>query len=417
MKTPKILIVAVALVLGMLFSSAAWSAVDISPRFSLSQEYNDNIYLRESNRQSDWITTVEPGLSLGYSRRSLEMTLDYSLRYRFFKDNTSENQDRFRDVQRGAADLLFFGGRPFTLRATGTVTRETLDERDRDLEFNDTVERSTVYRLSLIPEYRLRVGPTTAVIFGYSFNMVDYAASAGSDYIEHQGRTTIEKNISANLDIWGRYQYTYHDNDRNIEDYDRHEVSVGTNYRLGARTSLNAMIGRTIIDFDQGDDTTRTIWAADLTYLISEALRTTLAYSENFAMTATDGLSRAREGSFSLGYERSLVSAGSVFFWRELDYLRYDRVDESYGVRLNIDRQLGRELSAGVEAGYERFDNTNPAPASNEKIHRYTLGSSLGYEYRRLVTSLSYRYRYNDSDLSGRDYRNNIITLSGTLRF
>ena len=417
MKTLKRLTVLLVATVGLLISSAAWSAIEVAPRFSLSQEYNDNIFLRESNRESDWITTVEPGLNLSYNRRSLDMSLDYSLRYRFFKDNTSENQDRFRDVQRGAADLLFFGGRPFTLRATGTVTRETLDERDRDLEFNDTVERSTVYRLSLIPEYRLRVGPTTAVIFGYTFNMVDYADRRGDDYIEHLGRTTIEKNISANLDIWGRYQYTYHDNDRDIEDYDRHEASIGANYRLGARTTLNAMIGRTIIDFDQGDDTTRNIWAADLTYLISEALQTTLAYSENFAMTATDGLSRAREGSLSLGYERSLVTAGTVFFWRELDYLRDERVDESYGVRLNIDRQIGRALSAGMEAGYERFDNTNPAPVTNEKIHRYTLGGILGYEFRRLVTSLSYLYRYNDSDISGRDYRNNIITLSGTLRF
>ncbi len=401
----------------LLLSTAAWSAVEITPRFSLAQEYNDNIFLRESNRESDWITTVEPGLNLSYNQRSLDMSLDYSLRYRFFRNNTSEDQDRFRDVQRGAADLLFFGGRPFTLRATGTVTRETLDERDRDLEFNDTVNRSTVYRLSLIPEYRLRVGPTMAVIFGYRFNLVDYVDRRGDDYIEHQGRTTIEKNISANLDVWGRYQYTYHDNDRNIEDYDRHEASVGTNYRLGARTTLNAMIGRTRIDYDRGDETTRNIWAADATYLLSAAVQGTLAYSQDFTMTAADGLSRAREASFTLGYQPPRASAQTVIFWRELDFLRQDRVDESYGMRLTIDRQIGRALSAGMEAGYERIDNKDPDPATDEKIHRYTLGGSLGYEYRRFLTSLSYRYRYNDSDLSGRDYRNNIITLSGSIRF
>lgn len=417
MKTFKLLTVATVTVLGMLFSSIAWSAIEVTPRFSLSQEYNDNIFLSESNRESDWITTVEPGVSLGYTQRSLDLTLDYSLRYRFFKDNTSEDQDRFRDVQRGSADLLFFSGRPFTLRTTGTIARETLSERDRDLEFNDTVQRSTVYRASIMPEYRLRLGPTTTAIFGYSFNLVDYADSRGNDYIEHQGRVTLNKNVTANLDVWIRYQYTEHDNDDNLEDFERHEASVGGAYRLGARTTMNAMVGRTRIDYDRGDDTTSTVWATDVSYRLSEALQATLAYSQDFTMTALDGLSRTREGSFTLGYQPPMASARTVVFWRELDYQRLNRIDESYGVRLIIDRQIGRSLSAGMDAGYERIDNKDPDPATDEKIHRYTLGASLGYVYRRFDTTLSYRHRYNDSDRSGREYRNNIVTLAGTLRF
>src|SRR6056297_302398 len=200
MKTFKLLTVATITVIGMFFSSVAWAALELTPRFSLSEEYNDNIFLRESNRESDWITTVEPGLSLDYNQRSIDLTLDYSLRYRLYKENTSEDQDRFRDVQRGSANLLFFSGRPFTLRTTGTISRETLNERDRDLEFNDTVERATVYRGSITPEYRLRFGPTISAVFGYSFNLVDYADSRGDDYIEHQGRITLNKNLTANLD-------------------------------------------------------------------------------------------------------------------------------------------------------------------------------------------------------------------------
>ena len=401
----------------LLVFSSAWSAMELAPRFTLSQEYNDNIFLTESNRESDWITTLEPGLSFGYDHRSLQMTLDYALRYRFFKNNTSEDQDRFRDIQRGAADLLFFSGRPFTLRTTGTITRETINERDRDLEYNDTRDRSTVYRLSLIPEYYLRIGPTMGVVFGYTLNLVDYVDRRGNDYLEHLGRVSINKSLFANLDVWSRYQYTYHDNDNNNEDYDRHEVSVGTNYRLGARTTLTAMIGRTKIDYDRGDETDRTIWSADVTYLFSPVAQGTLAYSQDFTMTAVNGLSKTREASFTMGYQPVFGDLQSVVFWRELDYVQLDRVDKSYGVRLRINRQLGRSLSASMDAGYERIDNKDPDPATDEKIHRYILGGSLNYEYRRIVTSLSYRYRYNDSDLSGRDYRNNIITLSGRLRF
>ena len=413
MKTLKFLAFLLVTAVGLLLSSVAWSAIEVTPRFSLSQEYNDNIFLRESNRQSDWITTVEPGLSLGYTQRSLDLTLDYSLRFRFYQDNTSKDQDSFREVQRGSANLLFFSGRPFTLRTTGTISRETLTERDRDLEYNDTEQRSTVYRVSIIPEYRLRLGPTTTAIFGYTFNLVDYVDSAGNDYIEHQGRLTLNKNLTANLDVWGRYQYTDHDNDDDLEDFDRHEVSVGGRYQIGARTSLAAMVGRSKVEYDSGLDTDSTIWSTDLTYLLTDSLTLALLYSQDYQVTATQGLSRSREARFTSTYTRPLTSITAAVFWRELDFVRQVRVDESYGVTFGLNRQLSQVLSLGTDASYERADNRGP----DERYHRYSLGANLGYEYRRFLTTLGYRYRLNDADAAGGDYRNNIVTLGATIRF
>lgn len=413
MKTFKLLTVATVSVLVMLLSSVAWSAIELTPRFSLSQEYNDNILLSESNRESDWITTVEPGVSLAYARRSLDLTLDYSLRYRFYKDNTTEDQDRFRDVQRGAADLLFFSDRPFTLRTSGTITREPLSERDRDLEFIDTDDWSTVYRLSVIPEYRWQMTPNLSTVVGYSLNLVDYADSRGNDYIEHQGRVTLNQNLTANLDIWVRYQYTENDNDDDLEDFERHEASVGGRYQVGARTSLAAMVGRSMVEYDSGLDTESTIWSTDLTYLLTESLTLALLYSQDYQVTATEGLARSREARFTSTFARPLTSITAAVFWRELDFVRQVRVDESYGVTLGLTRQLSQAFSVGTDAGYERADNLGP----DEKYHLYSFGANLGYEYRRLLTTLSYRYRLNDSAVSGDDYRNNTVTLAATIRF
>lgn len=403
-------IVCVAL---LLISSVVWAAVEITPRFSLAEEYNDNVYLTESDRQDDWITTIEPGISLLYNQRSLELALDYSLLYRFYKNNSDEDLDSFRDVQRGTLDALFFGGRPFTLTARGTITRETLDERDRDLEFNDTVNRSTVYRVSVTPEYRWRIAPTLATVVSYSLNLVDYAASEGNDYLEHQGLVTIEKNISQALDVWVRYRYLEHDNDDDLEDFDRHDASVGGRYQIGARTSVAAMIGRTKVEYDSGLDAEGSIWSTDLSYLLTDSLTLALLYLQDYRVTATDGLSRSREASLSTIYTRPITSVTAAVFWRELDYIRQDRVDESYGATLGLTRHLSQAFTAGVDTGYERASNRGP----DEKFHRYIFGTSLGFEYRRFLTTLSYRYRLNDSDISGRDYRNNIVILSGTVRF
>ncbi len=413
MHMTKNLTVLLIVILGLLISSTVWAAVEITPRFSIAEEYNDNVFLTDTNREDDWITTVEPGIGLLYNQRSLELTLDYSLLYRFYKNNSDEDQDRFRDVQRGALDALFFGGRPFTLSVVGTITRETLDERDRDLEFNDTVDRSTVYRVSATPEYRLRISPTLAAVFGYSLNLVDYAASEGDDYLEHQGRFTIEKNISQALDIWARYQYTDHDNDDDLEDFDRHEASIGGRYQVGARTSLAAMVGRSKVQYDSGQDTESTIWSTDLSYLLTDSITLAFLYSQDYQVTATDGLSRSREARFTTTFTRPRTGVSAAVFWRELDFDRDERLDESYGATLGVTRQLTQAFSAGADAGYERADNRGP----DEQFHRYLFGANLGFEYRRFLTRLSYRYRLNDSDLSGRDYHNNIVTLSAAVRF
>src|SRR6056297_1355712 len=101
-------IVAVSALLCMVLPVSAMAAMEIHPRLSLEQEYNDNIDLTADNEEEDWITTIEPGINLQYDNRSLEGTVDYALRYRFYKDNDEDNLDTFKDVQRADASLLFF---------------------------------------------------------------------------------------------------------------------------------------------------------------------------------------------------------------------------------------------------------------------------------------------------------------------
>ncbi|MDA3808286.1 MAG: hypothetical protein PF440_10315, partial [Thiomicrorhabdus sp.] len=144
MKLSKSFVIALAL-LGIPFSAMnVWATMEVHPRLTLAEEFNDNIFLSSANEEEDWITTVEPGISLSYDNRSVAATVDYSLRYRFYSNNSDESLDKFKDVQRADATVLFFGGRPFTLRLAETISREAIDARD-DNVFNDIENRSTVY--------------------------------------------------------------------------------------------------------------------------------------------------------------------------------------------------------------------------------------------------------------------------------
>jgi len=398
----------------LLTAVTAWSALEIHPRLMVGEEYNDNIFLAPNNEADDWITTIEPGISLIYNNRSLAATVDYSLRYRLYADHSDENLDKFKDVQRANATALFFGGRPFTLNLSEAISREALDSRD-DNQFNDIENRSTVYHTTVTPEYRLQLMPTFSMVFGYTYDRYDYVDARGNDAEEHEGRISLVKQLSSTSEIFARYAYAVHQSDDDADEFDRQDYTLGINHQLGSRTTISIEGGYSEVDYDSGFDTDGTNWLADISYQLSAPVTLSLGYSQDFTTTAEDGLTETKEASFGATYEKESLTASTELFWNNSDYVRLNREDEAYGVRFDLSKPLARALSVNFDGEYERA--TYDDIILDEDVDRFTLGASLDYEYRRFLASLGYRYRINESDIDGNDYTNNIITLSGTLRF
>lgn len=59
----------------------AWQDVtsNIHPYISLSEEYNDNLYLEKKDKTGDFITSINPGIRFSHSVNKLGLELDYSL--------------------------------------------------------------------------------------------------------------------------------------------------------------------------------------------------------------------------------------------------------------------------------------------------------------------------------------------------
>ena len=75
-------------------------------------------------------------------------------------------------------------------------------------------------------------------------------------------------------------------------------------------------------------------------------------------------------------------------------------------------------LSVAFSTSFDiEYEKANFDDVSDEDVDRYAFGAALNYEYRRILASLRYRYRLNNSDINANDYTNNIITLSATVRF
>ncbi|MEE4254902.1 MAG: TIGR03016 family PEP-CTERM system-associated outer membrane protein [Desulfuromusa sp.] len=394
--------------------TGAWAEMEIHPRLTVEEEYNDNIYLAPANEEEDWITTIQPGISLNYRNRSVEATVDYSLRYRLYKDNSDENLNDFKDVQQANATALFFGNRPFTLRLSEVISREAIDQRD-DFAFSDTENRSTVYHTTVAPEYRLQLVPTFSLLFGYTYDRTDYVDPRGNDAEVHEGRISLVKQLSASSEAFARYAYAMQMSDDDADEFDRIDYTLGITQQLGGRTTLSVEGGYSQIEYDSGFDTDSTNWLVNISYHLSEPVTLSLAYSQDFTVTAEDGLTETKEAVFGAAYTKESMSASTELFWNNSDYVRLDREDSAYGVRFDFAKPLARAVTVNFDAEYERaqFDDLG----SDEDVNRFTLGTSLDYEYRRFLASLGYRYRMNESDIDVNDYVNNIVTLSATVRF
>ncbi len=398
----------------LLSSLSAYAAVEFHPSVMVGEEYNDNIYLADQDEEEDWITTIQPGISLLFSNRSVDITATYSLLYRFYKNNDQENEDRFEDVQRAEATAEFFSGRPFTLSATQTIAREVLDERDDIADYNDLEERSTVYRTSVTPAYRYQITPTFSSTAAYTYNLIVYVEPEGIDTQEHIGRMTLDKSISSRLDVYLAYVYSYLDSDEEAEELTRQDYNLGFTYQLGSRTHLNAEGGYSEVEYDSGYTTDATNYLIDLTYATSEALSYFVRYAQDFTVTATEGLAQRQEFSAGTEYSRDSMTANVRGFWRDIDYVRQDRNDEIFGFDVGMSKPLSRAYTLNLQATYEnaRFEEVYV-----EDVNRYIAELSLSFDYRRFVLETGYRYRVNDSEVDTNDYVNNIIYLNGSVRF
>ena len=400
-----------AMILCFSFSSDLLAQqAEFHPRVSVIEEYNDNIFLTEDDTEDDWITTISPGLNLTYNNRSVRALVDYSMRFRFYADHTNKNDDRFKDVQRGSASLLFFEGRPFTLSLTEVISRESIDQRDSLFSDGDLTDSTTVYRTTISPQYRWHLSSSWSLVTSYDFRHTEFVDAAGDDYLEHAGRLSLQKTLSSNTTLSANATYTVSDSDDDRDDNAQQSYTLGVEQQFGPRTRLSVEGGYTIVDYDNGGDSDSVTATADFEYRITAALTYFLSYSHDFATSINDGLTRTTKVSTGLNYRKDLLGSSLELYWRNIDYERITQEDEYWGVRYDLNYSLSSNLSSSFDMSYEHAVY-NPEDTNAD---HYKLGASLTYTYRRISTSLGYKLKIKESDS---DYINNVVTLTAGVKF
>jgi len=405
----------------LLICTVAWGEMQVTPKFSLREEYNDNIDL-ERDGESDFITLITAGFEIDWETRLFELNLDLGLEYEKYLDNSDE--DDLRPSQGTHLESTFHLYRDTVfLRISDTYERVAIDEGDQGGIDNNLTNLTDSNRLEINPYALFDLSRTMQLRLDYQYENLWYDEEEGDDAEYHRYSATLSKALTAHISssvTGGFTQYRPKDATDSLydatgeEEYDRRDLSLGLQWQPVEQMIFAGNIGRAWLDYEFSDDYDTNLMGLRMDYQLSRTLSLALAYQEDITASVEDGAQDRQEYTFALGYS-DRISVQFDLFTRTDDYVEQNRQDDATGGSLSAEVPFDDKFGMNTLIRYTDYDEDSPE--YSEQYQRYGFRFALYRELRQGRISLGYTYNRNDSDQRNEDYTNNIIHAQLALRW
>ena len=404
-----------------LLTSQAWARLGVEPRLAFREEYDDNIFLTPDDEESDFLTTVSPGLAGRWDARYFNLVLDYGLELLYYRDHSEFDETSLSDTQRARAEMEILPGKSFSIRVLEEYYRTSVDLRRPAVDTNPIVNKTNVNHFLLNPRYRLGKLPALQATMDYRYDEYNYDSpnedntvgddTEGDDNLSHVFTLNLARQMSERLVLTMNAAQHFHQAETD-DDFRRQDLTAGFNFKAGPRLTLRGDGGASWIDFKDRDNETSSIWSAGADFQATPRLAFGLAFSENYSVLADDGLSKTRLATGKVGYTSKIRTDFSVFAQEE-DFQTEDRKDRSVGGALTLRIPLGERLDLRLHG---RLAYLEFLPEDDD-VRRASAGAAL--EYRRGLFKVSLGYDHHDSqaDLDADEYRSNVVFLAASVTF
>jgi hypothetical protein len=195
---------------GLLAPPAQRGPFTLLPSISISEEYNDNVHLDNSNRDWDFITYISPAISLSVNRPSYQLNAGYTFSAALYAKGTLPNE-AFQSQN-------FIGS--WSWQMTRTLTLSASD--------------SFVYN---------RANSNTVAVQGFSVGQQDSLSNTLTPGMSWQMNSANTLNLGANYSLLRFF------GGGNAQDSDTYGIIVGLTHSLTQRFSGNIGYGFTYIHF------------------------------------------------------------------------------------------------------------------------------------------------------------------------
>ena len=423
MKTIKIFYIAAIL---CLFASFAFGyQINFTPRISTSEEYTDNVFLSDTNKEHDYITTISPGFTIEALGKNSGATVSYDPSYSFY-DRYSENDSWRHNAQfSGWADIS--KNNRLDVRNQFVQTEDPLSEadivssrvKDPYAQIDNTIrrDRNTYYTNSSTARFTHSFGESDSIYLEHNYSILENDDETIEDNAMHNpsmgltywfmpqwgfdanvSYTKGEYDTSDDLNKWsGRlklvhkftrqfegfvgYGHEVMDYKGETEDYRTYNPFMGFDYAIAEDTSISGDIGYFIHDNKSSDD--------------DSGLTANMSLGKTFKrgslnLKGSCGYDEADFGAENLGYSKFYEAGGSASY------------------------ELTRHVSGNIFGSFRESKYKALAPDRRDQNTRCGLGLTIK-PLTWMAIGVNYTYRLFDSTLAGYDYEENRGFINITL--
>ena len=425
------------------FSSAAGYILDFIPRFSITEEYSDNIFLAEEDEQDDFITTISAAFKVEILGKFSGMNFSYDPSYAFYDDFSENDTLRHRGRLNAWTDLtnntslelrdaFLRTEEPFTLEEISIVRgeepllpedptirkkREPYYRNIADLRLNHQFGESDNFYLGYVyrilenddpdVEDKKRHSPSIGLNYWFTsqfgletsasytrgkYDKPDFAdVPYEDDFDNWYGNIKLINKFSKYFEGYIQYAHTVRDFDeRNTEDYNVYDSSIGINYAVAEDFNLTLGVGYFIQDRETSDDETGAIINADLG-------KTWRLKRGRVNISGSSGYHQSDFGAENLGFEQfykarflavygltKRITGDINIYYRRDEYINLednDREDETWRGGVGLTFKPLKWLSCKLKYSYRKVDSSEDYNdyAENRVFIRVTLSPSLPF--------------------------------------
>lgn len=365
--------------------------------------YNDNLYSTNNNAESDFVTTISPGIWLAFPanrerllKLSTTTTSPGGLQLSRIKPETN---------RRHQAYLLY--SPEFVLYADNSKH----DHANHKVEALFQYNLNSGISFDIIDLYNNREeiagNGVTDTFYRHQDNLLDFITT----YITPSEKLKLQFNYS-------NYYLEYDDSAVTYRDRTDNTFGASVFYKFWPKTSIFLEYNRADIEFDT-DSTNNSIenryyagvhW--EMTAKTKGAIK--LGYTDkdfdSASVTDQDGFSLEIQTQMNLTSKRALQINGYRKF-HESDF-----AGASSFMSTGIDIGLLQKFTEKWSGTFTIFYEVNDYNGFDREDDYYGLGPAIRFEPKKWMTfDMGYMYYNNDSNVTSYDYESNLIFLRGTI--
>ncbi|MCR9212717.1 MAG: TIGR03016 family PEP-CTERM system-associated outer membrane protein [Proteobacteria bacterium] len=454
----------------MLTPSAMAAEWLFAPYVGLTEQFTDNAFGTATDRDHDFITSLNSGFSLTGEGNRLQLAAEYDISYDFYARNDELNGFRHNLLASADTEIV---DEHFFLLSQVAFTEETLSRSGNTSFVDRTVssDRTRVLTTRISPYYTQDFGGKAVGLVQYTYSRVDFfetdvgaattdpdnnqthqinlSLGSGRDFtrttwlVEAFGvdsqvrdgddlkRATIagsgQMPINKHIALIGSTGWDEFDAE-NVDNEDISGFFFGGGVRLtpGPRTDFAIQVGRR---YGSG------IVDMDLTYLVSSETTLTASYTVDITTAGqtlanidvldqdgelvnpnfvgdgyVDAITKAKIFTVGLRGVKGLNTYGGNVRYSQRDFLSEGTNDEVVTVDGRFARLLSPQLELAVSGGYSQVLDSEFVGGKDKIFYG---SAALNYQFTAdLSGSLSYGYFDRNSETSTSDLRENNISVS-----